>query len=233
MEKSVAGESIVGTFVDHLEFKRKKVGGVDEMDALGKIEELAGLYEERIEALNREVAQAKRDAEAAVKRAESTATVEAALARAKAELAEERTRAEGLAARLRALESAPAAPAAISAAPVADDFMRTLQEVRADVLAKARDEASAIVARARDSADSAVRAEHERRTRAAEAARTARSQAESAMRKLADALGDVEALESELSGGSGSEFNAQEVLSRLRRADVPNPLDPWDSSSVR
>lgn len=235
MEKSVAGESIVGTFVDHLEFKRKKVGGVDEMDALGKIEELAGLYEERIEALNREVAQAKRDVEAANKRAESVSAVEASLARTKAELAEERTRAEGLVARLRALESNPAASPVVapSSAPVADDFMRTLQEVRADVLAKARDEASAIVARARDSADSALRAERERRTRATEAARTARSQAESAMRKLADALGDVEALESELSGGSGSDFNTQEVLSRLRRADVPSPLDPWDSSSVR
>lgn len=233
METSVAGESIVGTFVDHLEFKRKKVGGVDEMDALGKIEELAGLYEERIEALTREAAQAKRDAEAAVKRAESVAAVEAALARAKAELAEERARAEGLAARLRGMESAPSVPSAPTAAPVADDFMRTLQEVRADVLAKARDEAAAIVTRARESADSIVRAERDRRARASEAARTARSQAESAMRKLADALGDVEALESELSGGSGSDFNAQEVLARLRRADVPSPLDPWDSSSTR
>ena len=74
-EKTVAGESIVGTFVEHLEFKRKKVGGVDELDALGKIEELAGLYEERIEALTKEVAQAKREVEANARRVEAAADV--------------------------------------------------------------------------------------------------------------------------------------------------------------
>ena len=236
-EKTVAGETIVGTFVEHLEFKKKKVGGIDEMDALGKIEELAGLYEERIEALSKEIAQAKREAEANARRVEATAEVEAALARTKAELAEERVRAEGLAARLRALESNPApVPAAVAApasAPVTDDFMRTLQEVRADVLGKARDEATSIVSRARENAESTVRAERERRTRAVDAARTARGQVESAMRKLADALGDVEALESGLSTGSSNDFDTQEVLARLRRAEVPSPLDPWDSSLTR
>lgn len=230
-EAMMTGDTIVGKYVETLEFKRKKVGGIDEMDALGKIEELAGLYEERMNELTREAAQAKREADLAVKRAEKASEAEAELARVKAQLAEEKARADSLAAKLRAGEGV-AAPS--SALPSNDDFMRTLQEVRADVLSKARDEASSIVARARENAESVASAERERRNRAVAAARTARGQAESAMRKLADALGDVEALESGLSvNGSGSDFNAQALFSRLRASDVPSPLDPWDSADGR
>lgn len=224
MADSMDDASIVGTFVNTLEFKRKKIGGVDEMDALGKIEELAGLYEERIEKLNRELAQAKQEAK------------------------EERTRAEALSARLKAVENQPPAisPAPLTAAHAAggssftptssapglaatDDFMRTLQEVRADVLAKARDEASTIVSRARETADKSARFDQERRTHVIEAARTARGQAEAAMRKLAEALGDVEALESGFSGAAGDNRSAKESFEGLRRSSLPDPLDPWQS----
>ncbi len=227
-DSSMDVSSIVGTFVESLEFKKKKIGGIDEMDALGKIEELAGLYEERINDLVRQLDQAKRDAETAARRTEASPHADAELARLRAELAEERSRAEGLAAKLKARErSAPAAPSS-------DDFMRTLQEVRADVLEKARNEAASIVSRARENADTVANAERERRDRAVEAARTARGQAESAMRKLADALGDVEALESGLAGGaSAAGFGAQDVYARLRRADVPSPLDPWEQPESR
>lgn len=215
--------SIVSTFVNTLEFKRKKVGGVDEMDALGKIEELAGLYEERIEKLNRELAKAKQEAK------------------------EERTRAEALSARLKAVENQPPvispapsiaahaaggsfAPSSSVSGPAAtDDFMRTLQEVRADVLAKARDEASTIVSRAREAADKAARFDQERRTHVVEAARTARGQAEAAMRKLAEALGDVEALEAGFSGAADDDRSAKESFEGLRRSSIPDPLDPWHS----
>lgn len=231
-EAMVAGDTIVGKYVENLEFKRKKVGGIDEMDALGKIEELAGLYEERMNELVREAAQAKREADMAAKRAEKASAAEAELARVQAELANEKARADGLAAKLAAREGVASVSA--PAFPSNDDFMRTLQEVRSDVLSKARDEASSIVARARENAESVASAERERRNRAVVAARTARDQAESAMRKLADALGDVEALESGLATtDSSADFSAQAILSRLRLSDVPSPLDPWDPAEGR
>lgn len=230
MQEPAKQGEIVSKFVDTLEFKRKKVGGVDELDALGKIEELAGLYEAELDQMRTRLAEARTRAEAAEAQgaraqaaeaqAARAASLEGELAQARSALEELRAREQSLSAELAAartaaeesrareeslsakLTTARRTPSPVAAAPDlevdADDFVRELRGLRADAIARARAEAAAITEEAHARAEADSRAERERRARAAETARTAHAQAESALRKLVDALRDVESLQDAL-----------------------------------
>lgn len=73
----VNAESVAGRFLASCEFKKKAIGGLDEIDVLGKIEELAALYEERLAEVCGSATDSRREA---AEYSQRIAALEAALA---------------------------------------------------------------------------------------------------------------------------------------------------------
>lgn len=221
-------QSIVSNFLSNLEFKRKKMGGVDEIDVLGKIEELAGLYEGAFEKARAEAAQAKKDKEAAVARAEAAERerdglreraehAEADLARVRAELEEaKRERMRNLPSPADTVPRATAVPGPAPAFDAAADvrgLLLSIQEVKEGVSERAEREAAERLARARAEAEGIIDAARRREAESrylAERVRASRQTVEEAAERLT------------------------EVARRLAAADLPDAVArPWPTPTER